>query len=115
MFSSIFLVLTCFLAAAVNAVPTGLDAGRNRIAPFAKRDIGSTLGPQLSPGAAIYTKSDSLFHNESLRWTAYSAPTFQAVVEVATEEDIVASVSSFSMHNRHHIDSFRSTMPYPTT
>jgi hypothetical protein len=93
MFSINFLFFTCSLAAAVNAVPTGLDAGRNLIAAFAKRDIGSTLGPQLSPGAAIYTKSDPLFHNESLRWTAYSAPTFQAVVEVATEGDVVASVS----------------------
>jgi hypothetical protein len=94
MFSNILQVFisTCILAASVTAIPTRPDAGRNLISAFTKHDIGSTLGPQLSEGAAIYTKSDSHFSSESARWTAYSAPTFQVVVEVATEEDIVASV-----------------------
>lgn len=93
MLLNMLLIYTSFLAAAVTAVPTTLNATQYPIVGFGERDIGSALCPQLSSEAAIYTKSDPLFYNESLRWSAYSAPTFQAVVEVATEADIVASVS----------------------
>jgi hypothetical protein len=98
MFFKSLLYCVCFLAAVVTAVPTILHGGQYSLIGSGKRDIRSTLGPELSPNAAIYTSSDPAFNNESLRWSAYSAPTFQAVVEVASEADIVASVSNGSVH-----------------
>lgn len=51
------------------------------------------LGAVLSPDASILFPEDPRFGNATLRWQAYSAPSFRAVVEVATEVDIQKTAS----------------------
>ncbi|OQN99435.1 hypothetical protein B0A48_14412 [Cryoendolithus antarcticus] len=60
--------------------------------PFMRHNLAATLGPQLSSGAALYTKSNSDFAKHDERWTQWNAPTFSAVVEPASEKDIVATI-----------------------
>lgn len=50
------------------------------------------LGAVLSPSASILLPDDAGFDNATLRWQAYAAPSFRAVVEVATESDIQNTV-----------------------
>ncbi|KAF2190320.1 FAD-binding domain-containing protein [Zopfia rhizophila CBS 207.26] len=56
------------------------------------------LGAILSPSASIFLPDDSGFENATLRWSAYSAPSFRAVVEVATEKDIQETVRFANRH-----------------
>jgi hypothetical protein len=58
-----------------------------------KVDIKAELGPQLSRGATILLPQDGDFTDETERWSLYSAPTFRAVVEVTSEQDVQATVS----------------------
>jgi hypothetical protein len=57
-----------------------------------ERDIVSSLGPQLSPGAAIYNPSSPQWTNETARWSSFDQPTFVNVIVPATQNDIVATV-----------------------
>jgi hypothetical protein len=74
-----------------------------------ERDIMASLGPHLSPGAAIYSPSSPDWANESSRWSTYDQPTWVNVVVPAVESDIVATVSTQSLFAIYLI-TFRSTM-----
>jgi hypothetical protein len=54
--------------------------------------ITAALGPNLSPNAAIILPDQADWRNASARWQGYAIPTYQAVVEVATEKDIQQTV-----------------------
>lgn len=57
-------------------------------------DIESSLGPLLSPAARIYFPGSADFSNLTAS-AAAKKPDFHAVVEVATQEDVV--------HTVHHL------------
>ncbi|KZF25316.1 FAD-dependent oxidase [Xylona heveae TC161] len=63
-----------------------------------RADISSTLGPKLSPGAQIILKGSPEFVNQTIRWTTLGAPTYQAAVEVVTEQDVVETMN-YAIHN----------------
>lgn len=52
----------------------------------------SRLAAVLSPSATIVLPSSPLMQTTHLRWQAYAKPTYSLVVEVATEQDVVATV-----------------------
>lgn len=56
-------------------------------------DVKSELGWALSEGAEIIVAEDATYAAETVRWSKYSAPTFQAVVQVTNEKDVQAVVS----------------------
>jgi hypothetical protein len=55
-------------------------------------NISAELGERLSPNAAIFRATDPGWSKAILRWNAFSPPTYTALVEVATEEDIQETV-----------------------
>ena len=57
-------------------------------------DILGELGPQLSPNAAIVLPNNTQFANLTERWAVYAPPTFQAVVEVAIDQDVQKTVEN---------------------
>ena len=79
--------LTCLGAAAAHLV---------------ERDIASSLGPQLSPGAAIYSPSSPQWANETARWSSFDQPTFVSVVVPATQNDIAATVRTTCIYQEHN-------------
>ncbi|KAI9674806.1 MAG: hypothetical protein M1817_001710 [Caeruleum heppii] len=83
------------LASLVSSAP----ADFSRLDPFAKRDIGSSLGPQLSSGASVIYPSNPDWAIQSSRWSEYSAPSFIAVVKPAVEADVIATVNYAVSHN----------------
>lgn len=64
-------------------------------------NISAQLGPQLSRGAAVFLPDDPGWYRATLRFQQLYAPTYQALVEVATEEDIQRTVrtSFWRIHN----------------
>ena len=69
-----------------------------------ERDIISSLGPQLSPRAAIYNSSSPQWANETARWSSFDQPTFVNVVTPATQNDIVVTVNaSTTSQNLSHV------------
>lgn len=58
-------------------------------------DIRATLTPKLSSDANIYLAGDKEFSTATAHWSQYKAPVFTAVVEPATEGDVVETVSFF--------------------
>ncbi|KAM0717478.1 hypothetical protein Q7P37_007330 [Cladosporium fusiforme] len=54
--------------------------------------LTKSLHPHLSSGAQIHFPGDSSFAIAADRWQNYAPPTFAAVVQVATEEDVQATV-----------------------
>jgi hypothetical protein len=61
--------------------------------PSSNINITAVLGPQLSSNAAIVLPDQVYWANASARWQGYAIPTYQAVVEVSTENDIQQTVS----------------------
>ncbi|QKX64761.1 uncharacterized protein TRUGW13939_11937 [Talaromyces rugulosus] len=59
-------------------------------------DIRATLAPKLSSDANIFLAGDTEFPNATARWSQYKSPGFTAVVEVATEGDVVETVISLT-------------------
>lgn len=55
-------------------------------------DILKVLGPQLSTGAQIYLPGSNQFTKATTRWSAFKAPSFAAVVEVANQNDVQETV-----------------------
>lgn len=51
------------------------------------------LGPHLSKDAAIYFPGSAEFANDTHRWSAFTTPTYVAVVEPAIADDVAATVS----------------------
>ena len=117
----------CLAKAAQNSTLSLIRSGRVPMARFAaflaclsatsafiaERDIFSSLGPQLSPGAAIYNPSSPQWANETARWSSFDQPTFVNVVLPATQADIVATVRVQSLFENYLIN-FRSNMPRQT-
>jgi hypothetical protein len=58
----------------------------------AQPNVLAELAPQLSSNALVLVPENPLFKNAAIRWDLWSAPAFQAVVEVATEEDVQKTV-----------------------
>jgi hypothetical protein len=56
-------------------------------------DIKAELSWALSEGAEIITPKDDQFAGDVVRWSKYSSPSFQAVVQVTSEQDVQAVVS----------------------
>lgn len=53
----------------------------------------ATLIEKLSPKAKVFLPSSQEFLQETLRWSALEQPTFRASVSVATEDDVVETLS----------------------
>lgn len=59
-------------------------------------DIGSashTFRRSLSQSSEIYFPGSEGFENATLRWSAAQTPSFDAIVKVTTEQDVVETVS----------------------
>jgi hypothetical protein len=70
-------------------------------ATLVSADIGNlTVGlrPHLSNTAEIYYTGSAGYTAATTRWSASIKPGFDAIVKVATEEDVQAAVSSHSRH-----------------
>ncbi|KAK4185322.1 FAD-binding domain-containing protein, partial [Podospora australis] len=61
-------------------------------------DTLTKLSSLLSRNASIILPSNPRFTTVHQRWQAYSKPTYSAVVEVATEEDVVVTVRFANTH-----------------
>lgn len=57
----------------------------------------ASLREKLSPGANVYVEHSEKFSGATLRWSEYKSPHFTVVVEVATEDDVVETVSLTSV------------------
>jgi hypothetical protein len=55
-------------------------------------NFSEELGHRLSPNAAIFLPTDPGWANATRRWNTLSAPTYSALVEVSTEQDIQETV-----------------------
>ena len=55
-------------------------------------DIQAELSWALSEEAEIILAEDEAYAGNVVRWSRYSAPTFQAVVQVTSEQDVQAVV-----------------------
>jgi len=55
--------------------------------------LSNDLGPELSQQAAIYLLGTQGFEDAKTRWAANINPGFEAIVKVATEQDVQATVS----------------------
>ena len=114
-FSAAALVSAC-LAATTLAAPQPIT----RLNTFRKRDVASTLAPQLTSDAEITFPQDANWLHVAERWTLWHAPSFQVTIQPASEADVVAIVSVHTASPATH-DSFlmwsfhRSTTPPPTT
>ena len=56
-------------------------------------DVYVSLKERLSPKAKIYLQDSESFGHATLRWSQFKRPQFTVVVEVATEHDVVETVS----------------------
>jgi hypothetical protein len=63
---------------------------------FETSQIRSELGPLLSPGAVIVDADGGNLTEATQRWQQFASPSFNAVVQVATENDIIVTVRSDS-------------------
>jgi hypothetical protein len=63
-------------------------------------EIQQNLGPQLSRNASIYFPGGSQFAEATSRWSVYDQPNISVVVEVATAEDVAATIK---YANRVHL------------
>ncbi|KAJ5629512.1 hypothetical protein N7528_003169 [Penicillium herquei] len=62
-------------------------------------DIATDLGAHLSSGANIWVPGSSNFDIATTRWSALDAPNISIVVEVATEDDVAATVKYANANN----------------
>jgi hypothetical protein len=56
-------------------------------------DVNIELRQRLSPGAKVYLPRSNGFESATDRWIPWENPSFDVVVEVATEEDVGQTVS----------------------
>ena len=80
-----FLLLAAFLATLVSA-----DIG----------NLTSGLAHKLSEGAEIYYPGSTAYKTATTRWSASIKPGLDAIVKVASEKDIQATVSSCRSYGR---------------
>lgn len=84
--SHFLLFSSCFLGTGVAAAHPGL-VRRADIASIIEKHVH-----KFSPNTSIYLPSSPEFFNITERWTTFDAPTFNAAISPATEEDVVKSV-----------------------
>ncbi|KAF2708801.1 FAD-binding domain-containing protein [Pleomassaria siparia CBS 279.74] len=67
---------------------------------YGEQDINivSELGPLLSQGAKVVLHDDVDFEKVTARWQHWAAPTFKAVVQTKTEEDIQQTILYANKH-----------------
>lgn len=58
------------------------------------RDVNTTLAPLLSSDAAIWLPGSEGYEIATYRWSPRTSPSFDIVVDVATEEDVGHAVIS---------------------
>jgi hypothetical protein len=99
-------VLPVFGTWAVGAASSLLGYNQHPIHLSPRFDLSSELGRHLSPNAAIFLSTDPGWVNATLRWNAFSAPTYTALVEVSTEKDIQETVTllQFKIFNLASLD-----------
>lgn len=78
---------------AIGVTSTLLDSQPVFNLPSTNINITAALEPHLSPNAAIFLPDQADWVNASARWQGYAIPTYQAVVEVATEKDVQQTVN----------------------
>ncbi len=91
--ATVFAILAVIAALTLRSFEIGYSHDSSR--------IRSELGPRLSHSASIILPHSADFAAATIRWTEYQAPTFSAVVEVASERDVQETVSaplSFTVH-----------------
>jgi hypothetical protein len=86
--------LSTFAALALPLLVPGKDSTA-WYEPRSPSGVFDALRVQLSHDASIILPGDVLFQTSSSRWTAYSRPSYSAIVEVAGEEDVQATVSTW--------------------
>ncbi|KAH7115005.1 hypothetical protein B0J11DRAFT_444774 [Dendryphion nanum] len=64
----------------------------------APNQVRSELGPNLSPNAAIYDPTSPEFGSSTTRWQQFASPNVSIVVNVHTEDDIVATILYANKH-----------------
>ncbi|KAL9035358.1 MAG: hypothetical protein Q9214_006618 [Letrouitia sp. 1 TL-2023] len=93
-------ILLAFVSlSVVSAIPALPSRGFTKLDTFEKRDVASTLAPQLSNGSTINFPLDGGWGNITERWTKYLAPSFQVAVVPRTEADVVATVKYAESRN----------------
>lgn len=92
LFNTITKTLAVF-SSAVAAVPTWhTSSGSSLVQALRGRDL-TNITSELSPDATICTPECPEFVNQTMRWSAWSAPSFNMVFIPAEEEDISIAVS----------------------
>jgi hypothetical protein len=86
-------LFSAFVALAISLLVRGQNPPHGLVV-VRKSDIFSELRANLSSNASIIFPDDPLMQTAGARWQAYSRPSYRAVVEVATEEDVQAAVSA---------------------
>ena len=79
----------------VTAVPGSLlTRGTDDITPFDQSpgNIQQALGSQLSTNASIWFPGSTNFTNGASRWSTHANPNISVVVEVATADDVAATI-----------------------
>jgi FAD/FMN-containing dehydrogenase len=61
--------------------------------------VRSELGPKLSPNASIYGPTSPEFGISAARWQLFSSPNMSIVVDVHTEDDVVATILYANNHS----------------
>jgi hypothetical protein len=61
--------------------------------------IRAELGAKLSAKASIYDSNSPEFGTTSARWELYSAPKISLVVDVHTEDDVIATILYANRHS----------------
>lgn len=81
------------LGTTVAAVPTWrTHSGKSLVQALRQRQL-SNITAELSPDATICTPECPEWTNQTMRWSAWSAPSFNTVFVPAEEEDISIAVS----------------------
>lgn len=87
-----FWVFLPFFSLSAHAAAIG-SLSRSADVTISAAQIRQDLGPRLSTKAVILDATHGNFKEATTRWQSYSNPKFISVVEVATVEDIVQTVS----------------------
>jgi hypothetical protein len=86
-------LFSAFAALAISLLVRGQNPPHEFVV-VSKSDIFSELRANLSSDASIIFPDDPLMQTAGARWQAYSRPSYRAVVEVATEQDVQSAVSA---------------------
>ena len=97
----VFHIIAALLVASVSALTIHqVDDGVSSLVYRAPNPVNySLLAAQLSPGASIVFPDNPQFDLLQQRWQEYSRPTYSAIVQAATEDDVRKTVLFANKHS----------------